>query len=114
MALPDVEPAAAAEVLGDLTSRVLAMRDDFVHSPIAYYFHPRDERHALPALLPGLLDLVERCEAPERAPALRLQAAMLRQAITDLLATIATEFLHADGSDPREALSAYQRDHRWD
>ena len=29
-------------VLADLTSRVVTMRDDLVHSPIAYYFHPRE------------------------------------------------------------------------
>ena len=54
--LAAIEAPVAAQVLADLTSRVLAMRDDFVFSPIAYYFHPRDARHALPVLLPALME----------------------------------------------------------
>jgi hypothetical protein len=111
--LAEIEPAVGAGVLADLTSRVLAMRDDFVHSPIAYYFHPRDARHALPVLLPGLLELVGSCEAPDRPAALRFQATMLRQAIEDLLATIADEFVGSPASAPNEALAGYRRDHLW-
>ena len=64
MRLAAIEAPVAAQVLADLTSRVLAMRDDFVHSPIAYYFHPRDARHALPVLLPALIDVVEDAPRP--------------------------------------------------
>ncbi len=108
--LAEIDPSVSAGVLADLTSRVVAMRDDFVHSPIAYYFHPRDPRHALPVLLPGLIEVVESCSAPDRAPALAFQARMLERAITDLLSTIAEEFL---GSPAQEALAAYRRDHLW-
>jgi hypothetical protein len=104
----------AAGVLADLTSRVVPMRDDFVHSPIAYYFHPRDSRHALPVLLPGLLEVVDRCSAADCPAALRFQAAMLRQAIEELLATIDEEFVRADARDPHEALAGYRRDHLWE
>ena len=108
-----IEPAVAAGVLSDLTSRVIAMRDDFVHSPIAYYFHPRDARHALPVLLPELLEVVERCSRPDRAAALRFQAAMLAQAIEDLLLTIAEDFTREPTQDVHEALAGYRRDHLW-
>jgi hypothetical protein len=111
--LARIEPAVAARVLADLTSRVIAMRDDFVHSPIAYYFHPRDARHALPVLLPELLGVVERCSAPDRAPALRFQAAMLGQAIEDLLLAIAADFTGEPTRDVHEALAGYRRDHLW-
>ena len=70
--LAGIDPAVSASVLADLTSRVVAMRDDFAHSPIAYYFHPRDPRHALPVLLPRLIEVVESCSVPDRAPALRV------------------------------------------
>jgi hypothetical protein len=89
------------------------MRDDFVHSPIAYYFHPRDPRHALPVLLPGLLEVVDKCSAPDRPAALRFHAAMLGRAIEDLLTTIAEDFLRTPVRDPHEALSGYRRDHLW-
>jgi voltage-gated potassium channel Kch len=111
--LDSIEPSVAAGVLADLTSRVLPMRDDLVHSPIAYYFHPRDQRHALPVLLPGLLEVLEKCAAPDRPAALRFQAAMLRQALDDLLSTIADEFVRVPARDPQEALAVYRRDHLW-
>jgi hypothetical protein len=111
--LAGIEPAVAAEVLSDLTSRVIAIRDDFVHSPIAYYFHPRDARHALPVLLPDLLEVVERCSAPDRAAALRFQATMLAQAMEDLLLTIAGEFTRQPARDVHEALAGYRQDHLW-
>jgi Ion channel len=111
--LAGIEPSVAAGVLADLTSRVVPMRDNLVHSPIAYYFHPRDPLHALPVLLPRLLEIVEGCSAPDRPAALRFQAAMLSEAIGDLLSTIADEFLLAPAGDPHEALAGYRRDHLW-
>jgi Ion channel len=111
--LASIEPAVAARVLADLTSRVVAVRDDLLHSPIAYYFHPRDARHALPALLPKLIAAAENCSKPDRPPALRFQAAMLRQALEDLLNTIAEEFVSTTPGRPAEALAAYRRDHLW-
>lgn len=111
--LARIDPSVAAGVLADLTSRVVAMRDDFVHSPIAYYFHPRDPRHALPVLLPSLIEVVDGCSRPDRAAALTFQATMLDQAITDLLTTIAEEFLGTPGGRPHDALAGYRRDHLW-
>lgn len=111
--LAEVDPSAAAVVLSDLTSRVVAMRDDLVHSPIAYYFHPRDARHALPILLPDLIAVADRCAAPERAPALRFQAVMLRHALDSLLETIATDFVGSPAGDLETTLAAYRRDHLW-
>ena len=112
-ALAGIDPSVSASVLADLTSRVVAMRDDFAHSPIAYYFHPRDPRHALPVLLPSLIEVVESCSAADRPDALTFQATMLDQAITDLLTTIAEEFLGSPGDGAHEALEGYRRDHLW-
>jgi hypothetical protein len=111
--LAEIQPAVAARVLADLTSRVIAMRDDFVHSPIAYYFHPRDARHALPVLLPRLLAVVDECSREERARAVRFQAAMLQQSLDELLETIADDFVHVPTGDTVGALAAYRRDHLW-
>ncbi len=111
--LAGIEPSFSAGVLADLTSGVVKMRDDLVHSPIAYYFHPRDPRHALPVLLPGLLKIVDSCSATDPATALAYQAAMLDRAIDELLATVAEEFLGCSGRNPRDALEGYRRDHLW-
>jgi Ion channel len=112
--LEEIEPGSAAETLSDLTSRVLALRDDLVHSQIAYYFHPRDGRHALPVLLPRLMEVVESCRQPERDPAVRFQATMLATALDDLLGTIAEDLARSPARDSREALAAYRRDHLWE
>ena len=111
--LASVDPPVAARVLADLTSRVVTMRDDLLHSPIAYYFRPREPRHALPVLLPSLLAVVEECSRDGNPPALRFQAVMLGQAIEDLLSTIASQFVGTHTGDPDEALTAYRRDHLW-
>jgi hypothetical protein len=89
---------------------LVALRDVFDHrlSP-----PPRDPRHALPVVLPGLLEVVERCSAPDRPAAVRFQAAMLDQALEDLLSTIAEDFVGAPARDPHEALAGYRGDHLW-
>ena len=111
--LASLEAPAAAQVLASLTSRVVTMRDDLAHSPIAYYFHPREPRHALPVLLPGLLTVVDECSREGNTPELRFQATMLRQSIEELLSTIAREFLGTPVDRPEETLTAYRRDHLW-
>lgn len=109
----EIEPEVAARILADLTSRAVVVRDDLVHSPIAYYFHPREARHALPVLLPKLIDLIDQCSQPDRSPALRFQAGVLRRALDDLLDTVAEDFLGTATGDVAATLDAYRRDHLW-
>jgi hypothetical protein len=111
--LAAIESGVAARALADLTSRVVATRDDLLHSPIAYYFHPREARHALPVLLPRLVELVSESAGEERGPGLRFEAAILIQAVEDLLEVIAREFVGAASADPALVLAAYRRDHLW-
>jgi hypothetical protein len=111
--LAQIEAQVSARILADLTSRTVAMRDDFVHSPIAYYFHPRDDRHALPVLLPELIAVVDDCSRADRAPGLRFQAGMLRRSIDDLMRTIADDFLGVAPDNTAEVLATYRRDHLW-
>ena len=111
--LASIDPPVAAGALAELTSRVVTMRDDLLHSPIAYYFHPREPRHALPVLLPSLLAVVDACSCSKNPAALRFQAFMLRQAVEELLSTIASQFIGCHGDDPDTALRAYRRDHLW-
>ncbi len=111
--LAGIEPTVAARVLADLTSRVIAARDDLVHSPIAYYFHPRDPRHALPVLLPRLIEVADQCSREDCAEALRFQGLMLQRSIGDLLETVAADFVRSPPGDPPAALGAYRRDHLW-
>src|SRR5829696_1046174 len=111
--LSQMAPQAAAATLSDITSRLITVRDDLAHSPIAYYFHPRQRRHAIPAVLPGLIEVVDDCSEAETPAELRFQAEMLRRAISRLLETVNTEFLRAPARGSAEILAAYQGDHGW-
>ena len=107
----DMEPAAAAAIYSELTSRIVNVERDMVAFPIAYYFAESDERFSLPAAmqylhrvaLAGSDDVVD-----ERA---RLRAVMLRDAIGDFAQTAAKRFHGRRGLNTAEALRAYAHDH---
>src|SRR4051794_16991459 len=109
--LADLEPAAAAGIYSELTSRLVNVERDLVAFPIAYYFTESDDRFSLPAAmcwlnevaLQGADDTVD-----ERA---RLRAIMLRDAIQDFAQTAAKRFHKQTGNDTRAALRAYASDH---
>lgn len=108
--LAETEPAAAAPLLGGLTSRLVAARRDILHFPIAYYFHTRDRRYALSTLLPRLMSSVERCGGAGSAASVRLEASRLRAAIDDFMGAIDDEFLGGTSSSTAEAIARYQED----
>ena len=107
-------PEAAAQIYGELTSRVVAVERDLVHFPIAYYFAERDARFALPAVAPYLLELARRGAAPETSAAPRMNALLLLEAVEDLAGTTAKRFHGVYAGSVEETLRAYARDHLWD
>ena len=52
--------AAAERVLGDLTSRLIAVETDLVQFPVTYYFHNSTERFSLPLAMPHPLRLARK------------------------------------------------------
>ena len=107
----ELEPASAAAIYGDLTSRVITLKRDMVAFPIAYYFAETDDRFALPTALPFMWRLALQGAEPEVHRRARIRAVMLRDAIEDLAKTAAERF-HGDPSqDTGELLDAYARDH---
>lgn len=99
------------DILLDLFSQLVTVRNDLVQFPITYYFHVGDEKSALSTILPYLLDLTQRLDASEN-PALRLRAAALNRAIGDFTIILATRFLDlSPSSSPEKVLAAYARDH---
>ncbi|HSJ18082.1 MAG TPA: potassium channel family protein [Solirubrobacterales bacterium] len=108
--LAQAEPAAAASMLGGLTSKLVAARRDILHFPIAYYFHTRDPRYALSTLLPRLLSSAERCRAGGSAASVRLEAERLMAAIDDFMGAIDDEFLGGRSESTADAISRYQAD----
>ncbi len=110
--LAEVEPGSAAQTLEALTAKLVSVRRDLVHFPIAYYFHSRDPRYELANAVPYLIALHERVR-DSTSPAVRLHAARLSEAVGDLLATVDDEFLHGTRPPALEIVARWQRDHRW-
>lgn len=111
VALERLEPAAAERIYGELTSRLVTVERDLVSFPISYYFAERDERFALAAVAPRLLELAERGARPDTPERARLRAWMLLEALRDFGATTAERFHRRPGRSTAEALTAYARDH---
>jgi hypothetical protein len=111
VALERLEPAAAERVYAELTSRLVAVERDLVSFPVSYYFAERDERFALAALAPRLLELAERGARPDRPEHVRLRAWMLLEALGDFGATTAERFHRRPGRTTADALTAYADDH---
>lgn len=112
VAVPSLSASAAERLCEGLTAQLISVRGDLTHLPITYYFHSPDERTALAAALPYLLHLAEQeCQLPG-APAVRLQAAMLRGAIDDLSSVLGARFLRLPLAPTEQVLAAYARDHQ--
>jgi len=113
VALEQLEPASAAGIYAELTSRLVAVERDLVSFPISYYFAELDERFALAALAPRLHELAERGSRTDMPESARLRAWMLLEALRDFSATTAERFHRRPGHSTTEALEAYAHDHMW-
>ena len=110
--VPELDPAAVAQLYAELTSRLIAVERDLVKFPIAYYFAESDRRFALSTALPHLVELAERGAQEDNPPFVRLRAAMLLEAIQDFAQTLAERFLSRPDHTTSEALLAFNDDHR--
>ncbi|HWC25569.1 MAG TPA: hypothetical protein VG474_03200 [Solirubrobacteraceae bacterium] len=110
--VPDLEESVAAQLYGELTSRLIGVERDLVKFPITYYFAESEPRFALAAAMPALAELAERGTSGECPPPVRLRAAMLQEATHDFARTGSERFVlhrrHREG----DALEAFARDHR--
>jgi hypothetical protein len=75
-------------LIGEVLSRLTAVRSDFLQYPIIYYFHSTDEKESLATALPYLTRLAEEVSDSGVPAEIRLRSAMLRAAIDDLAATL--------------------------
>lgn len=110
--VPELDPVAVAQLYAELTSRLIAVERDLVKFPIAYYFAESDQRFALSAALPHLVELAERGAQPDDAPFLALRASMLLEAIEDFAQTVSERFLSSPEHTTDQALQAFNHDHR--
>lgn len=111
--LAEWDPRTLEETLGDLSRGVIAMRSDLVQFPITYYFRHADPESELSNQLPYVLELARRFQhgSDSEPTPVQIRAAVLEQAVLDLLSTMGSEFLQLDGRDPDDVLQAYVRDH---
>jgi hypothetical protein len=105
-----MDALAAEQMLGSITTQLIAVQTDLVHFPISYYFRSSNERFELSAAMPCLLRLAQEGHGADCAPGVRLRASMLRGAIEDFSATIGARFLDLPSASSEKVLAAYARD----
>lgn len=105
-----MDALAAEQMLGSLTTQLIAVQTDLVHFPISYYFCSSNERFELSVAMPCLLRLAQEGDGADCAPGVRLRASMLRGAIEDFSATIGARFLDLPSASSDKVLVAYARD----
>jgi hypothetical protein len=107
----ELDPAAAASVYGEFTSRLVTVERDLVAFPISYYFVPPDDRFSLAASAPYLYALALQGADDGVDARARMRAVMLRDAIRDFADTVAKRFHRRSSDDVWEELDAFARDH---
>jgi Ion channel len=105
-----MDALAAEQMLGSLTTQLIAVQTDLIHFPISYYFRSSNERFELSTAMPCLLRLAQEGDSAERAPGVRMRASMLRCAIGDFSATVGERFLNLPSASSDKILAAYARD----
>jgi voltage-gated potassium channel Kch len=105
-----MDALAAEQMLGNLTSQLVAVQTDLIHFPISYYFRSSSERVELSAVMPCLLRLATEGDNEDCSPGVRMRARMLRSAIEDFSETLGSRFLGLSSASTDKVLTAYARD----
>ena len=105
-----MDALAAEQMLGSLTTQLIAVQTDLIHFPISYYFRSSNERFELSAAMPYLLRVAQEGDGADCAPGVRMRASMLRGAIEDFSDTVGARFLDLPSASSDKVLRAYARD----
>ena len=105
-----MDALAAEQMLGSLTTQLIAVQTDLIHFPISYYFRSSNERFELSAAMPYLLRVSQEGDSADCAPGVRMRASMLRGAIEDFSDTVGARFLDLPSASSDKVLRAYARD----
>ncbi|MBA2468833.1 MAG: two pore domain potassium channel family protein [Chloroflexia bacterium] len=111
VAIADLDAGMYCTMLRDLASQVIAVRNDFIQFPITYYFRTSDRAASLEVALPPLVALARNADRHD-SPAVRLNAALLLEALLDLSSHLAETWVDCDDeADMDGVLEAYAADH---
>src|ERR671921_183360 len=105
-----MDALAAEQMLGSLTTQLIAVQTDLIHFPISYYFRSSNERFELSAAMPYLLRAAQEGDSADCAPGVRMRASMLRGAIADFSDTVGARFLDLPSASSDKVLRAYAHD----
>jgi len=105
-----MDAVAAEQMLGSLTTQLIAVQTDLIHFPISYYFRSSKERFELSVAMPYLLRVAQEGDSADYAPGVRMRASMLRGAIEDFSDTVGARFLDLPSASSAKVLRAYARD----
>ncbi|WP_424346665.1 potassium channel family protein [Kocuria sp. CH-021] len=104
-----LDRAGASRTVDQLTADVVDVHVALVQNAESYYFREVKEDAALAVFLPYAMEIAARAgESP--AEEVRLSAAMLSSAVSDIGQHLRTEF-HGSGESTEEVLGAYATDH---
>jgi hypothetical protein len=106
----EMDALAAEQMLGSLTTQLIAVQTDLIHFPISYYFRSSKERFELSVAMPYLLRVAQEGDSSDCAPGVRMRASMLRGAIEDFSDTVGARFLGLPSASSDQVLKAYARD----
>jgi hypothetical protein len=100
-------------ILVGLARDVTHTRIDLVHFPIIYYFATDDPRASLAYWTPQLVRWGRACDAAEIPAHVKLAAAALEHALSDLAGLLERRFVDVESADPKpfQVFEAYARDH---
>jgi voltage-gated potassium channel Kch len=112
LALAQMDPMVAQQVLDSLGSQLRIAWNDLVQFPITYYFTSSDSQTALSVSMLYLLLLAKEGMSVGCSPEVRLRASMLHSAIHVFTTLLTNDFLKLSPSTPaKEVLEAYAFDH---
>jgi hypothetical protein len=103
-AMLELDPGTVDAIFADLVSRLVAVERDLVSFPVSYYFREDDQRFALPAIAPYLIDLAARGQAEGVPERVRFRARMLSAAIDDFAGSVGRLFYGLESTTVDEAL----------
>ena len=100
-----------AHALRDLTSDVVAVRNDLAEIRVAYYFRPADDGYALDLALLSLFELAREA-SEDQDPDLRFSGVLVLKALDGLMREIGPIWLDQDpDATTEDLLVAYAADH---
>jgi len=102
-------PGFAREMFSTYAQQLITLRSDFMHFPVAFYFHEHRERAGLSSSFSILREFSDWAQQ-QPDPDLRMTGSLLRRALDDVLRLV-TEYAAVPFEDTDHAIGELAREH---